>query len=127
MTYTQLIEDGKLKLADPLGNIVLQMDESLRDLHGQIALTGEITVEADHAFRDELLSAAIVCRELVLDFSGVTMLSSTALTSLLAVQHAIETKPGGSLLLKGMSSPVFAVFRENGYDALFEIETGGAG
>lgn len=59
---------------------------------------------------------------LVLDFSGVALVSSSLLSKLLLLQRRIKASHG-TLRLCGMSNDIRSVFRTSNLDRLFQIES----
>ena len=72
--------------------------------------------------RDELLGVADRpdCNHLLVDFSGVTQLSSAMLSKLVQIHRKMEPK-GAKLRLCGLSSQLRPVFATTRLDRLFEI------
>ena len=77
---------------------------------------------------DELLGVADRpdCRRLLLDFSGVTQLSSAMLAKLLKLRRKMESK-GENLGLCGVNSHIRSVFATTRLDSLFDITDNEAG
>jgi len=86
---------------------------------GKHPVLDELTV---NEISDELLGVADRpdCHRLLLDFSGVTYLSSTMLGKLVRLHRKMESK-GEKLRLRGMNSRLRSIFAVTRLDQLFDI------
>ena len=92
---------------------------------GKYFVLDELTV---NKISNELLGVAdrSDCHRLVLDFSGVTQLSSAMLAQLLKLRRKMESK-GEKLRLCGLDSQLQSVFATTRLDRLFDITDNEAG
>ena len=81
-----------------------------------------LVIGVSHDFEDELISAVTVCKHFILDFAGVTLVSSAALKTLLTAQQALEQKYGASMVLRNIGNESLKTFQDAGFLELFEIE-----
>ncbi len=116
------VENDSLIIRDENGKKLLSMQERYEDGVMNIRLDGNVTMNVAHDFEDELMAATTVCSRIVIDFSGVDVLVSPGLKTLLAVQKRLDEYPNASLCLKGIRPSVMDIFEETGFSELFEIE-----
>ena len=98
----------------------MRIDEEARGGVLILRPAGRIGSENARAFEARLIDAVDPGpAKLVIDLSGVTLLTSAALRSLL--KAARRAKPAGSrIVLAAMPAPVRAVFDASGFSSLFE-------
>lgn len=116
------VQDGKIILTDPDGQILFAIQEHLEDRTMTIAAEGTISSETAADFEDELMAAITVCDEIVIDFTKVTFISSAGLKVLLSAQQLLDELKHTQLRLRNLSKAVSDVFEETGFDGLFIIE-----
>ena len=122
MEYTRAVEGNRLMISDASGRPVLSMLEEEGEEGMRISLHGEVTVDVSHEFEDELVSASTVCKNLMLDFGGLSHICGAGLNALLTTQRCLEKYADSSLTLRNVRGPVLETFRETGFSDLFDME-----
>lgn len=87
-------------------------------------VSGEIVMERNEPFQDELLS--LIARKperLVVDFAAVSFIDSSGMATLVKVL-ARARKAGSELILRGMPERIRGVFEIARLDRIFRIEAG---
>ncbi len=117
------VKDNSLIITDGNGRHLLSIREELEAQTALLELDGAITIDIAHDFEDELISLVTVCDSVILDFARVTGICSQGLRVLLNIQKILDKRVNGSLLLRNLGQEVDAIFKELGFDGLFEIQT----
>ena len=94
------------------------------ELENSILLTlqGELRSDVAHELLDELTALATVGAHIILDFAGVTFITSTILDALLTVQQTMDSMGKGSLLLRKLTPQIYHQFESTGISELLMIE-----
>ena len=122
MVKKRLIKGHQLLMLNEQDDILLAISETIQDTTMEMAIEGSLTADVSFEFEDELIAAMTVCDNIVIDFKGVTGITSAGLKALLSVQKMIDEMNGKRLALKNISPAVAETFEEVGFDGLFEIE-----
>lgn len=101
---------------------VLTIEESETDNGIVMALKGELRSDVAHELMDELTALATVGVGILVDFSGVTYITSTILDVFLSVQQLMDSIKKGSLVLCKMPSAIYQEFEKTGTAELLLIE-----
>lgn len=102
---------------------VLTIAEKETDMGVDMQLQGELRSDVAHELADELTALATVGISVVVDFTGVTYITSTILDVFLSVQQLMDSMNKGSMVLKNMPTNVFQEFEKTGISELLLIET----
>ena len=116
------VENDCLVITGENGEKLLSIRESFNDHIMNLMLEGNINMNVAHDFEDELTAAATVSDKIIVDFSGVDVISSAGIKALLMVQRILDKRADSMLKLKSMKSSVYEMFDDMGFVELFEIE-----
>ena len=116
------VENDCLVIAGENGEKLLSIRESFDDHTMNLMLEGNINMNVAHDFEDELTAAATVSNKIIVDFSGVDVISSAGIKALLLVQRILDKREDSMLKLKSMKASVYEMFDDMGFVDLFEIE-----
>ena len=116
------VENDCLVITGENGEKLLSIRESFDDHIMNLMLEGNINMNVAHDFEDELTAAATVSDKIIVDFSGVDVISSAGIKALLLVQRILDKRADSMLKLKSMKSSVYEMFDDMGFVELFEIE-----
>ena len=116
------VENDCLVITGENGEKLLSIRESFNDHIMNLMLEGNINMNVAHDFEDELTAAATVSDKIIVDFSGVDVISSAGIKALLLVQRILDKRADSMLKLKSMKSSVYEMFDDMGFVELFEIE-----
>ena len=116
------MNNNVLEICDEDSKAILSIAEELVEGKLKITLSGEIKNEVAHEFEDEVMAALSVCRNLIIDFKGVTYIASFALKSLLSIQQMIDEIENSSMVLIHVSKEVMSIFKESGFLEILMIE-----
>lgn len=111
-----------LEIYDKKENLMMSLEESLKNNVFNIKVKGEVTNEVAHDFEDEIMAALSVCKNIEVDMSETTYIASLTLKSLLSVQQIIDTIDDASLVFYNLSAQVKEIFEESGFVDIFCIE-----
>ena len=87
-----------------------------------LTLQGELRSDAAHELLDELTALATVGVNVVLDFEGVTFITSTILDALLTAQQTMDSMGKGTMLLRKLPQDIYYQFEKTGTSELLMIE-----
>lgn len=110
-----------LQLLDK-GQKVLTIKEQKTDSHLTLSLSGSLKSDTEHDFEDELMAAAVMGMEVVLELEGVTHLSAACANAMLRIQQCMDKLNRGSLLLTKVPSEIFMRMEQIGLTELLMIE-----
>ena len=116
------VENDCLVITGENGEKLLSIRESFDDHIMNLMLEGNINMNVAHDFEDELTAAATVSDKIIVEFSGVDVISSAGIKALLLVQRILDKRADSMLKLKSMKSSVYEMFDDMGFVELFEIE-----
>lgn len=116
------VENDCLVITGENGEKLLSIREAFDDHIMNLMLEGNINMNVAHDFEDELTAAATVSDKIIVDFSGVDVISSAGIKALLLVQRILDKRADSMLKLKSMKSSVYEMFDDMGFVELFEIE-----
>lgn len=116
------VENDCLIITDENQAALLSIKEVFQDGIMQVSVAGNITMQVAHDFEDEMMSVASVCSRIEIDLSGVDVIVSAGLKTLLSIQKMLDKKPDSVLKLKGLTPSVHQTFEDLGFLELFEIE-----
>lgn len=123
MSLRRVIEQDTLRLLDG-DQEILSMEEQAEEDRVKITLRGALRSDTVFDFQDELVGLAILGMSLVLDFSGVTYLSTSCQQALILVQQKLDAAGKGTLLLTGLPQEIYGEFEKTGASELLMIEEG---
>lgn len=103
-------------------NPVLTIEEEETEQGILMKLNGELRSDVAHELSDELTALATVGVNIVVDFSGVTYITSTILDVFLSVQQAMDTMRRGNLMLRSLPAGILREFERTGTSELLMIE-----
>ena len=86
-----------------------------------ITLTGKLDTLTAPDLEAELKTINEDIKELILDFSALTYLSSAGLRVILGAQKQM-TKAGGSMIVKNVSDTIMEVFEITGFKGILTIQ-----
>lgn len=118
----RMMENDSLILSDENGAKVLVIRESFDENRVILEMAGNINMNVAPDFEDELTAAATICNQIIVDFSGVDVISSAGIKALLMVQRILDKRADSMLKLKAMKPEVYEMFDDMGFVDLFEIE-----
>lgn len=118
----RMMENDSLILSDENGAKVLVIRESFDENRVILEMAGNINMNVAPDFEDELTAAATICNRIIVDFSGVDVISSAGIKALLMVQRILDKRADSMLKLKAMKPEVYEMFDDMGFVDLFEIE-----
>lgn len=118
----RMMENDSLILSEENGSKILMIREVFDEDIVTLSLTGNISMNVAHDFEDELTAAATICNQIIVDFSGVDVISSAGIKALLMVQRILDKRADSMLKLKAMKPEVYEMFDDMGFVDLFEIE-----
>ena len=121
MSLRRVIEQDTLRLLDGDQDI-LSMEEQAEEDRVKITLRGMLRSDTVFDFQDELEGLAILGMSLVLDFSGVTYLSTSCQQALILVQQKLDTAGKGTLLLTGLPQEIYGELEKTGASELLMID-----
>lgn len=101
---------------------VLTIEEKETDNGIVMTLNGELRSDVAHELIDELTALATVGVRILVDFSGVTYITSTILDVFLSVQQLMDSMGKGSLVLCKMPAAIYQEFENTGTAELLLIE-----
>lgn len=121
MAINRIMRDGTLILENTENGECVEIHEKVNTGYVCIAPKGKLTGAIAHDLEDELTSLALVCRNLVLDMSGVSAVSNSVIRMMLDVQHMVDGMKG-EFTLRAVRRNILSQFEEMGLDAVFEFE-----
>ena len=101
---------------------VLTIEENETDNGIVMVLNGELRSDVAHELLDELTALATVGVSIVVDFAGVTYITSTILDVFLSVQQIMDSMHKGSMTLCKLPGEIFDEFERTGTAELLQIE-----
>lgn len=120
MSLHRVMEGDTLILKDGEKEI-LAMAESADGNAATVALRGMLRSDTLHDFQDELIAMTTLGMDLVVDFSGVTYLSTACQQALLTVQQKMDSLGKGSLTLVKLPPNIYDEFEKTGASELLMI------
>lgn len=118
----RVISSDSITILDDNNKTMLRITEKLTDNVMYFKVSGELSSSVSYDFEDELTAAASVCNKIRLDLNEVTCISSVAIRALLSVQQLLDKDDEAELRITGMNNAVLEMFKENGFDLLFNID-----
>ncbi len=118
----RIVENDTLIIVGENGEKLLSITEIMKENTVFLMPKGSINMTVAHDFEDELTAAATICNHIIVDFSGVDVISSTGIKALLMVQRILDKRADSMLRLKAMKPEVYEMFDDMGFVDLFEIE-----
>ena len=104
------------------GQQVLRMTESIEKDDAQIELEGTLRGDTAYAFGDELITLALLKKNMTINMEKATGLSSLCCSQLLAVQQTIDNNEACSLKLVKLPDPLMEKLDASGLSQLLQIE-----
>ena len=104
------------------GQQVLRMTESIEKDDAQIELEGTLRGDTAYAFGDELITLALLKKNMTINMEKAMGLSSLCCSQLLAVQQTIDNNEAGSLKLVKLPDPLMEKLDASGLSQLLQIE-----
>ena len=101
---------------------VLSIKEEENENGVLMTLVGELRSDVAHELLDELTALATVGVNIVLDFEGVTFITSTILDVLLTAQQTMDSLGKGTMLLQKLQPEIFRQFEKTGTSELLMIQ-----
>ena len=118
----RMVENDSLIILGENGETLLTICEIFKENTMFLLPKGSINMNVAPDFEDELTAAATVCSQIVVDFSGVDVISSAGIKALLMVQRILDKRENSMLRLKAMKPDVYEMFDDMGFVDLFEID-----
>lgn len=121
MKYRRMNNDI-LEICDKDNNVIMSISEKFEDGVLTIKVSGQIRNEVAHDFEDEVMAGLSVCKNVILDFSGVNYIASVALNSLLSAQNIVDDNENAYMKIVNVGSDVMEVFEQSGFSDILMIE-----
>lgn len=118
----RIVEHDTLILVGENGDKLLSITEIMKENTVFLMPKGSINMKVSPDFEDELTAAATICNQIIVDFSGVDVISSAGIKALLMVQRILDKRADSMLKLKAMKPEVYEMFDDMGFVDLFEID-----
>ena len=118
----RIVENDTLIILGDNGEKMLSITEIMKENTMFLMPKGSINMKVSPDFEDELTAAATICNQIIVDFSGVDVISSAGIKALLMVQRILDKRADSMLKLKAMKPEVYEMFDDMGFVDLFEIE-----
>ncbi len=118
----RIVENDTLIILGENGEKMLSITEIMKENTMFLMPKGSINMKVSPDFEDELTAAATICNQIIVDFSGVDVISSAGIKALLMVQRILDKRADSMLKLKAMKPEVYEMFDDMGFVDLFEIE-----
>ena len=118
----RMVEEDSLIILNENGEKLLSITEIFKENTMFLMPKGSINMNVAPDFEDELTAAATISNHIVVDFSGVDVISSAGIKALLEVQRILDKREDSMLRLKAMKPEVYEMFEDMGFVDLFEID-----
>lgn len=120
MSLHRTVEGDTLILKDGEKEI-LAMGEAADGNAVTLTLRGMLRSDTLHDFQDELIALTTLGMDLIVDFAGVTYLSTACQQALLTVQQKMDSLGKGSLTLVKLPPNIYEEFEKTGASELLMI------
>ena len=120
MSLHRIVEGDTLILKDGEQE-VLSMGEAADGNAVTLTLRGMLRSDTLHDFQDELIALTTLGMDLIVDFEGVTYLSTACQQALLTVQQKMDNLKKGSLTLIKLPPNIYEEFEKTGASELLMI------
>lgn len=120
MNYNRKVDGTDIIISDNTRNI-LRINESADETSMIYRVSGEMINEIAYELEDELIAGMSVRNVLILDLAELTYIASAGFRSLLKVQHIIDERDRGELILRNLNPAVKDMFIQNGFLELFDV------
>lgn len=118
----RIVSKDGLSFADESGNVILKMTELVDGSSLTVKVSGKIPKDLAEAFKNELTTAILAFKTVILDFTKVDYISGAGFAGLLDIQNDIDAMQGKAMRIKKLTPEIQRAFDSIGYTDMFNID-----
>lgn len=118
----RVVSKNGLTFVDEYENTILKIAELINGNTLIVKVSGKIAKDVAEAFKNELTTAVLAFKTVILDFTEVDYISGAGFAGLLDIQNDIDAMQGKSLRIKKLTPEIQKSFDNIGYTDMFNID-----